>query len=97
MKRKALAIGGGLLLALVAAITLINLVKVALGLAVIFFAGRGLMRLWMSGANNPLRGHYFQNQEAYTALGNNRQYSPSQTVQPMNSAIKQQSGIIPIW
>ena len=96
MKRKALAIGGGLLLALVAAFTLINLVKAALGLAVIFLAGRGLMRLWTSG-NHSARGNYFQRQGTYSPLGNNPYYQPAPGVQPMNDTVRQQSGIIPIW
>jgi hypothetical protein len=49
MKQKAFAIGGGLLLGVVAVFTLVSLLKAAAGLALIFFAGRGLARLWLSG------------------------------------------------
>lgn len=97
MKRKAFAIGGRLLLALVAAFTLINLVKAALGLAVIFFAGRGLMRLWMSGSYPPQGGHYFQRHESYPSLGHTTQPFQPQSIRPVSSRLPQQSSIIPIW
>jgi hypothetical protein len=63
---------------------------------VIFFAGRGLMRLWMSGNHSP-RGQYFQGHEAYPTLGNNQQQFAPRSVQPMYNPAREKSGIIPIW
>ena len=96
MKRKAFAIGGALLLGIVAVFTLVSLLKAAIGLTVIFFAGRGLMRLWMS-SSYPQQGNYFQHSESYPSLGNTIQPFRPQSVQPMGSGLPQQSSIIPIW
>ncbi len=97
MKRKAFAISGALLLGLVAIFTLVSLLKAAAGLAVIFFAGRGLMRLWIGGGRAMQGGHYLNRHEAYPGLGNGAQHYPAQSLQPMWGSAPQQSGIIPIW
>jgi hypothetical protein len=97
MKRKAFAIGGALLLGVVAIFTLVSLLKAALGVAIIFFVGRGLMRLWMSGGYSPQSGHYFQQHQSYPGLGNSTQPFQPQGIRPVSSSLPQQSSIIPIW
>ncbi len=88
MKRKVFAIAGGLLLGVVALFTLMHLLKAALGLAVIFLVGRGLMRLWHRHNGRP--------QEAiYPGLGR-----PSQQPfygKPTPADFRKASGIVPIW
>ena len=97
MKQKAIAIGGGLLLGVVAVFTLVSLLKAAVGLAVIFFAGRGLIRLWMTGGHPSHSGHYFRPHESYPALGASSPYQ-AQSAQPAAwGAHPQHSGIVPIW
>lgn len=95
MKRKIFAIAGALLLGVVALFTLMHLLKAALGLAVLFLAGRGLMRLW--GGGRGMRGHRFSPQPgAYPVLGGHPSFSHSRTNAPVQNPTAS-PGIVPIW
>jgi hypothetical protein len=97
MKRKALAFGGAVVLALVAAFTLINLVKAAVGLAIVFFAGRGLMRLWMSGHSRHQSGHMPQGAVPYQQLAGSGYYHPHPGVHPVYGSTSSKDRIVPIF
>jgi uncharacterized membrane protein YdjX (TVP38/TMEM64 family) len=86
MKHKVLAVAGGLLLGVVALFTLVHLLKAAVGAAVIFMAGRGLMRLWHRYSNRtPIA--------SYSGLGAS---APFRTA-PMATRPQPTPGIVPIW
>ena len=97
MKRKALAFGGAVVLALVAAFTLINLVKAAIGLAIVFFASRGLMRLWMSGNSSRQPGRFPQGAVPYQQLAGSSYYHPHPGVQPVYGSTSSKDRIVPIF
>ncbi len=92
MKQKAFALTGTILLGFVALFTLVHLLKAALGLALIFFAGRGLMRLWMHGGRAMRRERFHHNAYDYPALGTAASYTQPQREQQWAS-----QGIVPLY
>ncbi|RYD53569.1 MAG: hypothetical protein EOP52_05390 [Sphingobacteriales bacterium] len=88
MKHKILAVSGGLLLGVVALFTLVHLLKAALGTAVIFMAGRGLMRLWHRYNHRTPVTHYSGPGSIVAA--------PFRSA-PMPSVSHPTPGIVPIW
>ncbi len=87
MKHKILAVAGGLLLGVVALFTLVHLLKAAVGAAVIFMAGRGLMRLW----------HRYNHLTPVTQYpGPATMMAPFRNA-PMATTPQPTPGIVPIW
>lgn len=95
MKQKAFAIIGGLLLGFVALFTLVHLLKAALGLAFLFFAGRGLMRLWMYGGRMMQRNTFRNSAHDYPVLGSTASYAHNTA--PRREQQWASQGIVPVY
>jgi hypothetical protein len=104
MTRRILAVAGTLALGIVALFTLFNALKAVLGLAVIAFVGRGLMRLWHSGAHSMHghRHHRFNHwRNAMMQRDHDRHDAPEANawsgVQPRYQNRREAETVVPIW
>ena len=103
MTRRILAVAGTLALGIVALFTLFNALKAVLGLAIIAFVGRGLMRLWHSGGEaanwrgqhrfGP-RHHRHHHRGLYRHDYETRSWSG---IQPQHQQPREAETVVPIW